>query len=165
MKFWNRNRGIWAALAAALLFGAGTPFAKLLLGPVSPWLLAGLLYLGSGIGLAAWRVASRAENRRMNIAEAGWLAGAVIAGGMIAPALLMWGLVNMPASGASLLLNAEGVLTALIAWFVFGEKFDRRIALGMALNRAAARNTRPPSTDSPMSVTDVAPCYKTQIAI
>ena len=138
MKFWNRNRGIWAALAAALLFGAGTPFAKLLLGPVSPWLLAGLLYLGSGIGLAAWRVASRAENRRMNIAEAGWLAGAVIAGGMIAPALLMWGLVNMPASGASLLLNAEGVLTALIAWFVFGENFDRRIALGMALIVAGA---------------------------
>ena len=138
MKFWNRNRGIWAALAAALLFGAGTPFAKLLLGPVSPWLLAGLLYLGSGIGLAVWRVASRAENRRMNIAEAGWLAGAVIAGGMIAPALLMWGLVNMPASGASLLLNAEGVLTALIAWFVFGENFDRRIALGMALIVAGA---------------------------
>ena len=138
MKFWNRNRGVWAALAAALLFGAGTPFAKLLLGPVSPWLLAGLLYLGSGIGLAAWRVASRAENRRMNIAEAGWLAGAVIAGGMIAPALLMWGLVNMPASGASLLLNAEGVLTALIAWFVFGENFDRRIALGMALIVAGA---------------------------
>ena len=138
MKFWNRNRGIWAALASALLFGAGTPFAKLLLGPVSPWLLAGLLYLGSGIGLAAWRVASRAENRRMNIAEAGWLAGAVIAGGMIAPALLMWGLVNMPASGASLLLNAEGVLTALIAWFVFGENFDRRIALGMALIVAGA---------------------------
>ena len=138
MKFWNRNRGVWAALAAALLFGAGTPFAKLLLGPVSPWLLAGLLYLGSGIGLAVWRVASRAENRRMNIAEAGWLAGAVIAGGMIAPALLMWGLVNMPASGASLLLNAEGVLTALIAWFVFGENFDRRIALGMALIVAGA---------------------------
>ena len=138
MKFWNRNRGIWAALAAALLFGAGTPFAKLLLGPVSPWLLAGLLYLGSGIGLAVWRVASRAENRRMNIAEAGWLAGAVIAGGMIAPALLMWGLVNMPASGASLLLNAEGVLTALIAWFVFGENFDRRIALGMTLIVAGA---------------------------
>ena len=133
MKFWSYSPGIWAALTAAVLFGAGTPFAKLLLGPVSPWLLAGLLYLGSGIGLAIWRLASRAETRRLGVAEAGWLAGAVIAGGMIAPALLMWGLVNMPASGVSLLLNAEGVLTALIAWFVFRENFDRRIALGMAL--------------------------------
>ena len=138
MKLSGHNPGIWAALGAALLFGAGTPFAKLLLGPVSPWLLAGLLYLGSGIGLAIWRAASRAGTNRLQVAEAGWLAGAVIAGGMIAPALLMWGLVNMPASGASLLLNAEGVLTALIAWFVFRENFDRRIALGMALIVAGA---------------------------
>ena len=138
MKFWSNNPGVWAALAAALLFGAGTPFAKLLLGPVSPWLLAGLLYLGSGIGLATWRLLSRADATRVGRAEAGWLAGAVIAGGIIAPALLMWGLVNMPASGASLLLNAEGVMTALIAWFVFRENFDRRIALGMALIVAGA---------------------------
>ena len=138
VKFWSNNPGVWAALAAALLFGAGTPFAKLLLGPVSPWLLAGLLYLGSGIGLAIWRLLSRADATRVGRAEAGWLAGAVIAGGIIAPALLMWGLVNMPASGASLLLNAEGVMTALIAWFVFRENFDRRIALGMALIVAGA---------------------------
>ena len=138
MKFWSKNPGVWAALAAALLFGAGTPFAKLLLGPVSPWLLAGLLYLGSGVGLAIWRLLSRADASRVSITEAGWLAGAVVAGGMIAPALLMWGLVNVPASGASLLLNAEGVLTALIAWFVFRENFDRRIALGMACIVAGA---------------------------
>lgn len=44
--------GVAAALAAAALFGAGTPLAKQLLGTVDPWLLAGLLYLGSGGGLA-----------------------------------------------------------------------------------------------------------------
>jgi drug/metabolite transporter (DMT)-like permease len=137
-KFWHSNPGIFAALGAALLFGAGTPFAKLLLGPVSPWLLAGLLYLGSGSGLFIWRLLRRTKTSPMSIAEMGWLAGAVLAGGMIAPALLMWGLVNMPASGASLLLNAEGVLTALIAWFVFRENFDRRIALGMVLIIAGA---------------------------
>jgi drug/metabolite transporter (DMT)-like permease len=43
----------------------------------------------------------------------------------------MYGLLHMPASGASLLLNAEGVFTALIAWFAFRENFDRRILLGM----------------------------------
>ena len=138
MRLVGGEPGILAALIAALLFGAGTPFAKLLLGPVSPWLLAGLLYLGSGIGLAIWRLLSSAGSVRMRQAEVLWLAGAVIAGGMIAPALLMWGLVGMPASGASLLLNAEGVLTALIAWFVFRENFDRRIALGMALIVAGA---------------------------
>ena len=138
LKFWNNNPGIFAALGAALLFGAGTPFAKLLLGPVSPWLLAGLLYLGSGTGLFIWRLLRRTETSRMTLAEMGWLAGAVVSGGMIAPAMLMWGLMNMPASGASLLLNAEGVLTALIAWFVFRENFDRRIAIGMALIVAGA---------------------------
>ena len=133
-----RNRGVLAALGAALLFGAGTPAAKLLLGPVSPWLLAGLLYLGSGLGLAALRLFRRAEPVRLTRSELGWLAGAIISGGVAGPVLLMWGLANMPASGASLLLNAEGVFTVLLAWFVFRENFDRRIALGMALIVAGA---------------------------
>ena len=47
--------------------------------------------------------------------------------------LLMWGLAITPASSASLLLNLEGVLTALLAWFIFRENCDARIALGMAL--------------------------------
>lgn len=127
------QRGVLAALGAALLFGAGTPAAKLLLGPVSPWLLAALLYLGSGIGLALFRYVRHASPVHLARAEAKWLAVAIVAGGMAGPALLMWGLSRMPASGASLLLNAEGVFTALLAWFVFRENFDRRIAIGMAL--------------------------------
>lgn len=123
--------GVGAALAAAVLFGAGTPLAKALLGAVSPWLLAGLLYLGSGLGLALWRTARRAPAVRLARDEWPWLAGAVLAGGVVGPVLLMLGLSAMPASGASLLLNAEGVFTALLAWFVFKENVDRRIALGM----------------------------------
>lgn len=137
MKIWQ-ERGVLAALGAALLFGAGTPAAKLLLGPTSPWLLAGLLYLGSGIGLALFRLIRRAEPVRLARSEIKWLVAAIVAGGMIGPALLMWGLSRMPASGASLLLNAEGVFTALLAWFVFRENFDRRIALGMAFIVAGA---------------------------
>ncbi len=137
MSGW-RNRGVFAALGAALLFGAGTPAAKLLLGPVSPWLLAGLLYLGSGLGLAALRLLQRAKPVSLTRSELGWMTGAIVSGGIAGPVLLMWGLANMPASGASLLLNAEGVLTALLAWFVFRENFDRRIALGMALIVAGA---------------------------
>lgn len=123
--------GVWAALGAAALFGASMPAAKVLLGEVDGWMLAGLLYLGSGLGLSVYRFASGAVLVRLSRAEVPWLAGAVVAGGMIAPVLLMLGLTHMPASGASLLLNAEGVFTALLAWFAFRENFDRRIALGM----------------------------------
>ena len=123
--------GVLAALGAALLFGAGTPMAKLLLNGVNPWLLAGLLYLGSGIGLTAYRWVSQAYTVRLPGREKLFLAGAIIAGGIIGPVLLMIGLTGMPASGASLLLNAEGVFTSLLAWFAFKENFDRRIAFGM----------------------------------
>lgn len=61
-----------------------------------------------------------------------------MAGGIFAPVLLMIGLTSMPASDASLLLNAEGFFTALLAWFAFKENFDRRIALGMVAIVAGA---------------------------
>jgi drug/metabolite transporter (DMT)-like permease len=124
-------RGVLASLSAALLFGAGTPLAKLLLAQASPWLLAALLYLGSGLGLALLRRIRGAPAVRMASGEIKWLAGAIAAGGVAGPVLLMVGLAGMPASGASLLLNAEAVFTALLAWFVFKENFDRRVALGM----------------------------------
>lgn len=133
-----RERGVLAAFGAAMLFGAGTPFAKQLLEAADPWLLAGLLYAGSGLGLFLYRRIRRAAPVDMRRSDALWLGGAIVSGGMIGPALLMLGLSNMPASGASLLLNAEGVFTALLAWFAFKENFDRRIALGMALIVAGA---------------------------
>jgi len=124
-------RGIAAALAAAILFGLGTPFAKVLVESVDPWLLAGLLYAGSGIGLTLWRALKRAPAVRPGRGEWRYLAGAIFAGGIVGPVLLMNGLVGLTASTASLLLSTEGVLTALLAWFVFRENFDRRIAAGM----------------------------------
>ena len=133
-----RHPGVLAALAAAVLFGCGTPLAKLLLGTSSPWLMAALLYLGAGIGLLIWRRISAQPNLTLPRQEAGWFAGAIVFGGIAGPLLLMWGLQHMPASSASLLLNAEGVFTALLAWFVFKENFDRRIALGMAAIVAGA---------------------------
>jgi drug/metabolite transporter (DMT)-like permease len=130
--------GVPAALGAALLFGAGTPLAKWLLDAVSPWLLAGLLYLGSGIGLTLYRRMIDAPVVRLPRNEVPWFAGAILTGGIVGPVLLMIGLAGMPASGASLLLNAEGVFTALLAWFAFKENFDRRIALGMGAIAAGA---------------------------
>jgi drug/metabolite transporter (DMT)-like permease len=133
-----RQPGVPAALGAALLFGAGTPLAKWLLDAVSPWLLAGLLYLGSGVGLTLYRRLTGAAAVRLPRNELPWFGGAILAGGIIGPVLLMIGLAGMPASGSALLLNAEAVFTALLAWFAFKENFDRRIALGMGAIVAGA---------------------------
>jgi drug/metabolite transporter (DMT)-like permease len=99
-------------------------------------MLAGLLYVGSGVGLGLYFLAQRLRRRPaespLKRSDAPWLVGAVLAGGVAAPLLLMLGLSRTAASGASLLLNLEGVFTALLAWFVFRENVDRRIALGMA---------------------------------
>ena len=122
-----------AALAAALLFGASTPFAKQLLRDLSPVLLAGLLYLGSGIGLGLIRLARDRGWRKpvMPAREWLWLLLATGFGGVLAPLALMLGLMTTPAATASLLLNLEAVLTAVIAWVVFRENTDRHIVLGM----------------------------------
>ena len=129
------NTSIVAALAAALLFGASTPFAKALVGAVPPVLLAGLLYAGSGIGLSVVRLTRVAGVKPVSLASAEWpwLIGAIIAGGVLGPILLMYGLTRTSAADASLLLNLEAVLTALLAWIVFRENADRRVVLGMAL--------------------------------
>src|SRR5258707_13695863 len=118
-----RHPGVVAALCAAVLFGAGTPIAKFLLGHTTPWLLAGLLYLGSGVGLLLVRTIRKATAVTLSRKDSGWLAGAIVSGGVVAPVLLMWGLAGSSASMASLLLNAEAVFTALLAWFVFRENF------------------------------------------
>jgi len=127
--------GIGAALLAALLFGASTPFAKLLTGNLPPVLLAGLLYLGSGMGLGAILLIRNRGVPHLNLSRHDllWLAGAIILGGILGPVLLMIGLVNTEASSASLLLNFESVFTALLAWFVFRENVDKRIAVGFVL--------------------------------
>lgn len=129
------SQGISAALLAALLFGASTPLAKQLLRDTSPMLLAGLLYLGSGIGLAAIRLLRDRRWRLppLNRNEWLWLLLAISFGGVLAPLLLMFGLARTPAAPASLLLNLEAVLTAALAWIVFRENTDRRVVLGMVL--------------------------------
>jgi len=140
-----RQRYAFLALAAAVLFGASTPFAKLLLGELSPLALAGLLYLGSGLGLLTVRLAMRARRRDQPAAEAPimagdypWLAAAVITGGIAAPILLLWGLAGTSASAASLLLNLESVVTMLVAALLFGEAVCRRVVAAAALMLAGA---------------------------
>lgn len=127
------SSSIMAALAAAFLFGASTPFAKQLLREISPVLLAGLLYLGSGVGLGLIRLIRDHgwHTPAMSGREWLWLLLAIGFGGVLGPVFLVIGLTTTPASTASLLLNLEAVLTAVIAWVVFRENTDRNVALGM----------------------------------
>ncbi len=124
---------VHAALGAAILFGASTPLAKMFVSDMSAFMLAGLLYLGSGIGLTALRLARDRgwQAPALRSHEWPWLLGAIAFGGIAGPVLLMFGLARTSASNASLLLNLEAVLTALLAWLVFGESVSRRVLAGM----------------------------------
>lgn len=131
------SSGAGPALLAAVLFGASTPLAKLLLRGIDPWMLAGVLYLGSGLGLGVLKMVTAAGGLRGKESQVRgrgwlWLGSAIFSGGIVAPVLLMMGLAQSSASTAALLLNLESVFTAVLAWFVFGEHVDRRIAAGMA---------------------------------
>ncbi|TAL81388.1 MAG: DMT family transporter [Beijerinckiaceae bacterium] len=144
MTRWVAWPGAPLALVSALLFGASTPFAKLLLGDgLSPWLLAGLLYLGSGVGLTLVHLVRQGFGRQtretsLHRSDMPWLALVVLSGGVAGPLLLMIGLAMTPASSASLLLNLEGLATMAIAWIVFKENVDRRLLAGAAAILAGA---------------------------
>jgi drug/metabolite transporter (DMT)-like permease len=127
--------GVSLALLSAVLFGASTPFAKILLGSVDPWMMAALLYLGAGMGLGVVHL-SRAALRLPAVdaplrrSDMPWLALIILTGGVLGPLLLMFGLFHTQAAGASLLLNLEGLATMGIAWIVFRENVDQRLLLG-----------------------------------
>lgn len=127
------NRNILFAVVAAVLFGASTPLAKLLVSDVSPVLLGGLLYLGSGVGLGLFRMVRDKgwKASGLQVGEWPWLLASILFGGVLGPVALMYGLTAASGSSASLMLNLESVLTALLAWVVFKENADRRIVLGM----------------------------------
>ncbi len=130
------------AILSAVLFGISPVLCKMLMGDMSPALLAGLLYLGSGIGLQtlilirrqnAWR-----ELRRMAPKVRAKLLGAVICGGVLAPLCLTYGIKYGYASEVSLLLNLETIATTLISWLIFKEHIGPRVWTGKLLILIAA---------------------------
>ncbi|WP_298216786.1 DMT family transporter [Acidocella sp.] len=135
--------GVILALAAASLFGLSTPLAKLLLGAAGPWMMAGLLYLGAGGGLALTLLARRrlglaVTEAPLRRADLPWLTAAIATGGVLGPVFLMSGLARLDAASASLLLNLEGLATMSIAWLAFRENVDRRLLIGAAAILAGA---------------------------
>jgi drug/metabolite transporter (DMT)-like permease len=126
-------RGVASGLGAAVLFGLSTPFAKLLLPSSSPFMLAGLLYLGAGIGLTVIGPFRRADGEApLQRGDFPTLAAMVVAGGIAGPLLLLAGLARLPGGEASLLLNLEAPFTIGIAVLFFGESLGRRERIGAA---------------------------------
>ncbi len=130
----------WFALLAAFLFGISTPAAKFLVGKIDPLMLASLLYLGAGVGLAIYLTVSawtgfKVERhfRFKNRFEAACFVGVIVSGGILGPVLLMFGLTRTSASAASLLLNLEAAFTALLAVYIFHEHYGRRLVAGLLL--------------------------------
>ena len=97
-----------------------------------------------------YRLVRGAATPRLNRSDTGWMAAAVVCGGVLAPVLLMFGLSGMPSSHTALLLNAEAVLTTLLAWAVFKENLGRRIALGMVAVVAGALLLSWPQDNAPL---------------
>ena len=127
--------GIPLALGSALLFGASPPLSKLLMDSIDPWLLAGILYLGAGVGLVLVHFGRRwigldGVEAPIRLSDLPWLLAVVVFGGLLGPLLLMFGLSLTTAASGSLLLNLEGLATMAIAWIVFRENVDRRLLLG-----------------------------------
>jgi drug/metabolite transporter (DMT)-like permease len=133
------KRGAVAGISAAALFGASTPLAKELLGDVPPQLLAGLLYGGAAVALSVTLAARRGgAEARLRRSDAPILGAITLAGGVVAPVLLLVGLERVSGVAGSLLLNLEAVATLTLALIVFGEHLDRRAAVGAAAIVVAA---------------------------
>lgn len=126
--------GVPLALGSAALFGVAPPLSKLLLDSVPPFMLAGLLYLGAGVGLGIYKLlrgrSTQPDEAPLSRKDVPWLALAIGMGGVIAPVLLMFGLLLNTASSSALLLSLEGLATMAIAWLVYRENVDRRLLLG-----------------------------------
>lgn len=151
--------GFYYALIAAVLYGAGTPVSKILLGKVSPYTLAALYYLGSSLGLTVYIIFKKiksviihrkirnphsppptphSKEASISKEDLPWLAGTILAGGVLSPILLFMGLNLSRASYASMLLNFEVVLTAMMASFFFREAAGKKLWTSVGLITLAA---------------------------
>jgi drug/metabolite transporter (DMT)-like permease len=132
-----KRKGQQAAILSAILFGMSPVACKAIVGQMPSSLLAGLLYLGSGLGLAGVVLRQKfpifdipgSLSRRQWL----YLAGAIVAGGVAAPLFLAYGICYGTATEVSLLLNFETVATTLLAWMIFHEYIGYRVWIGKTL--------------------------------
>lgn len=134
----NKNKsGILLAILAAALYAISTPVSKVLLEFIPSTLLAGLLYLGAGVGMgilgAGLTLAKkRQDEKRLDRSDLPYTVGMIVLD-IAAPILLLLGLTTATAENVSLLNNFEIVATALIALLFFGEKISPRLRWAIGL--------------------------------
>jgi drug/metabolite transporter (DMT)-like permease len=134
------RRGIPLALGAGILFGLSAPLSKLIVASMEPVALAGALYLGAFVAASIGRllgVTRGLQSTPLGRRDAPFVVIMVGVGGVLAPVLLMYGVRAATGFAASLLLNLEGVMTALIAWALFRERVTPRVWGAVALMTAA----------------------------
>ncbi len=130
-------RGALLALLAALLFGASTPLVQRFGAGVGAFGTAALLYAGAAaVGVLMRRPPSR--EARLVAGDAPRLLAMAAFGAVLGPVLLAWGLQRTSATGASLMLSLEALFTTLLAWRIYRESIDARVAGAMALLLAGA---------------------------
>lgn len=132
------KKPLLCVMLSAALFGISPPIAKLLVQDIPPVALAGLLYIGAFVGLFLFTILRKMTSSKALVKasplekkDIPWLAGAIFAGGIVAPIALMTGLTMVSGFATSLLLNLEGVATAIIAVLVFKEYAGRRLWLAL----------------------------------
>ena len=118
------------AVLAATLYAINIPLSKLLLNYIEPTMLASYLYLGAGIGIGfvflVTKKKQKDENEKFTKKDFPFVLGMIILD-ILAPILLMFGLLDSASSNASLLNNFEIVCTSLIALFVFKEVVSKKM--------------------------------------
>lgn len=127
---------IFFAILAAALYAVNVPFSKLLLQHVEPTMLASYLYLGAGIGIGTVFLITKKRSshtgERITKKDLPYVLGMIILD-MIAPILLMFGLLDSASASASLLNNFEIVCTSLIALLIFKEAVSGRMWMAISL--------------------------------
>lgn len=139
------RRGALYGVASAALFGLSAPLSKRLLPAIGPMLLAGLLYLGAGVGLTIVARVSRRPWPRFERRDWWRLVLSPLVGGVAGPTLLLVGLLRVSGMIGSLLLNLEAVFTMVLAVTVFRDRLSSREWAGALLivSGAAAVSYRP----------------------
>jgi drug/metabolite transporter (DMT)-like permease len=128
-----KMRGWIYGAASAALFGISTPLSKALLPAISPIMLAGLLYLGAGVGLTVVARFRRRPWPAFKTPDLVRLACIAVVGGLVAPTLLLFGLNRVSGIAGSLLTNLESVFTIALATWLFGERLRRWEWIGASL--------------------------------
>ena len=125
-------RGGLLALLAAALFGLSTPLVQRFGQGLGAFSTAALLYAGAAF-VALWMrqpVELEAKLRRADLPRLLAMAGF---GAVIGPVALAWGLQRTSGASASLMLTLEALFTVVLAWRLYGESMDKRVATAMLL--------------------------------